>query len=76
MVKRNQPHDSRALARKHLTWETARAYAFILVGALIQAIAMRLFLIPSKLVSGGISGIITTGQSLYRLAGRLDGPDG
>ncbi len=35
--------------------------AFILIGALIQAIAMRLFLIPSNLVSGGISGIIPIG---------------
>jgi uncharacterized membrane-anchored protein YitT (DUF2179 family) len=45
------------MARRHLTWETAKAYAFILIGALIQAVAMRLFLIPSRLVSGGISGI-------------------
>jgi uncharacterized membrane-anchored protein YitT (DUF2179 family) len=38
------------------TWKTAEAYGFILVGALIQAVAMRLFLIPAQLVSGGISG--------------------
>ena len=31
-------------------------YAYVLVGALIQALAMRLFLIPAMLVSGGISG--------------------
>jgi len=31
-------------------------YVFIILGAFIQAIAMRLFLIPSKMVSGGISG--------------------
>ncbi len=47
----------RSLTREHLTWETAKTYAFIVVGALVQAFAMRLFLIPSKLVSGGISGI-------------------
>jgi uncharacterized membrane-anchored protein YitT (DUF2179 family) len=29
---------------------------FILLGALVQALAMRLFLVPGKLVSGGISG--------------------
>ncbi len=32
-------------------------YLFILAGALVQALAMRLFLIPAELVSGGISGI-------------------
>lgn len=31
-------------------------YTLILVGALVQALAMRLFLIPAQLVSGGISG--------------------
>lgn len=45
------------MARKHLTWHTAKAYSLILIGALVQAFAMRLFLIPSKLVSGGISGM-------------------
>jgi uncharacterized membrane-anchored protein YitT (DUF2179 family) len=33
-----------------------RAYSLILIGSLIQAFSMRLFLIPSQLVSGGISG--------------------
>jgi uncharacterized membrane-anchored protein YitT (DUF2179 family) len=32
-------------------------YLLILAGALVQALAMRLFLIPAELVSGGISGI-------------------
>jgi len=32
-------------------------YLLILVGALIQAAALRLFLIPAELVSGGISGL-------------------
>ena len=31
-------------------------YAYVLVGALVQALAMRLFLIPAQLVSGGVSG--------------------
>jgi uncharacterized membrane-anchored protein YitT (DUF2179 family) len=35
---------------------TLRDYGFVLVGAFLQAVAMRLFLIPSQLVSGGISG--------------------
>jgi uncharacterized membrane-anchored protein YitT (DUF2179 family) len=56
-MKKKPPAKIKAMTRKHLTWDTAKAYAFILVGALIQAFAMRLFLIPSKLVSGGISGI-------------------
>ena len=33
-----------------------RDYAYILVGALVQALAMRLFLVPAQLVSGGVSG--------------------
>ena len=32
-------------------------FALILVGALIQAAAMSLFLVPADLVSGGISGL-------------------
>jgi uncharacterized membrane-anchored protein YitT (DUF2179 family) len=31
-------------------------YLLVLLGALIQALAMRLFLIPAQLVSGGVSG--------------------
>ncbi len=57
MMKNKHTTTIRSLTRKHLTWETAKAYAFILIGALVQALAMRLFLIPSKLVSGGISGM-------------------
>lgn len=36
--------------------DSLRDYLFVLVGALVQALAMRLFLIPALLVSGGISG--------------------
>lgn len=36
--------------------DSLRDYLFVLVGALIQGLAMRLFLIPAQLVSGGISG--------------------
>jgi len=35
--------------------QTIKDYLFILAGALVQALAMRLFLIPGQLVSGGIS---------------------
>jgi len=40
-----------------LTWKIVQAYLFILVGSVIQAFSMRLFLIPGSLVSGGVSGI-------------------
>lgn len=39
-----------------LSWKTAQDYALLLAGALVQAFAMRLFLVPGLLVSGGISG--------------------
>jgi uncharacterized membrane-anchored protein YitT (DUF2179 family) len=42
--------------KKHFPWKAVRAYAFILVGSLVQGVAMRLFLIPAQLVSGGVSG--------------------
>lgn len=38
---------------KRALWD----YVLILLGAFIQAMALRLFLVPSDLVSGGISGI-------------------
>lgn len=37
--------------------QVARAYLFVVLGSLVQALAMRMFLIPALLVSGGISGI-------------------
>ncbi len=36
--------------------KTVSEYTFIIAGALVQALAMRLFLVPAQLVSGGISG--------------------
>ena len=48
---------ARALvANLDFSWESLRDYLFVLAGALVQAFAMRLFLVPSQLVSGGISG--------------------
>lgn len=41
----------------HLTWQAARDYFIIALGCLLQAFAIRLFLVPAHLVSGGISGI-------------------
>lgn len=37
--------------------KTLLDYSLVLLGSLIQALSMRLFLIPAQLVSGGISGI-------------------
>ncbi len=40
-----------------LSWRTAADYLFLVAGSLVQAFAMRLFLVPSQLLSGGVSGI-------------------
>lgn len=45
-----------AIGAFDFSWKTGREYLVILLGALIQALAIRLFLIPGQLVSGGISG--------------------
>ncbi len=37
---------------KHILWD----YFLVLLGAVVQAFAMRLFLIPAQLVCGGVSG--------------------
>ncbi len=38
-------------------WSTIRDYLLILIAALIQAIALRLFFVPANLASGGVTGI-------------------
>jgi uncharacterized membrane-anchored protein YitT (DUF2179 family) len=38
------------------TLKSVQDYSLLLLGALVQALAMRLFLVPGELVSGGISG--------------------
>jgi uncharacterized membrane-anchored protein YitT (DUF2179 family) len=38
-------------------WPTIRDYILILAGTLLQAVALRLFMVPAQLASGGISGI-------------------
>lgn len=37
-------------------WDRLRDYALILAGALLQALAMDLFLVPGRLAAGGVSG--------------------
>jgi len=44
------------VGRVELTWKIAQDYGLLILGALVQAFAMRLFLVPGLLVSGGISG--------------------
>lgn len=39
------------------TWSSARDYAFIVAGAFVQALSLRLFLVPTQLVIGGVSGL-------------------
>lgn len=50
-------HLSNLSGQLDLSWETARDYLYIFLGSLIQGVAMRLFLIPALLVSGGVSGL-------------------
>ncbi len=45
-----------AIGPMELSWKLAQDYGLLLIGALIQAFSMRLFLVPGQLVSGGISG--------------------
>jgi uncharacterized membrane-anchored protein YitT (DUF2179 family) len=40
-----------------LTWRVFRDYILITLGALLQAAALRVFLVPSNLASGGVSGL-------------------
>jgi uncharacterized membrane-anchored protein YitT (DUF2179 family) len=38
-------------------WPTLRDYSLVIAGAVLQAVGLRLFLVPAQLASGGISGI-------------------
>jgi len=38
-------------------WPTLRDYILIVAGALMQAVSLRLFMVPAQLASGGITGI-------------------
>lgn len=38
-------------------WVNGRDYIFIALGALIQAVSLRIFFVPADLASGGVSGI-------------------
>jgi uncharacterized membrane-anchored protein YitT (DUF2179 family) len=42
---------------RNLSWDAAGDYLLITLGSLLQAFAIRLFLVPGHLVNGGISGL-------------------
>jgi uncharacterized membrane-anchored protein YitT (DUF2179 family) len=44
------------LHRRKVNWKTIQDYLLISIGAIIQALSLRLFLIPGQLASGGVSG--------------------
>jgi uncharacterized membrane-anchored protein YitT (DUF2179 family) len=43
--------------RETSNWSAVRDFLLIILGALLQALALRLFLVPARLVSGGVSGL-------------------
>lgn len=43
--------------KNKVTWSDLRDYLLILVGAMLQALSLRTFLLPAKLASGGVTGI-------------------
>ncbi len=54
-----QPKASRRLripGSLEFTWKNVQDYLLVGLGALVQALAMRLFLVPGQMVSGGVSG--------------------
>ncbi len=54
-----KPTSWRTLIRSgvQFSWAGVRDYSLIGLGALLQALAIRLFLVPSNLVNGGVSGL-------------------
>jgi uncharacterized membrane-anchored protein YitT (DUF2179 family) len=42
---------------RSFSWNAGRDYLLITLGTLLQAFAIRLFLVPGHLVNGGISGL-------------------
>jgi uncharacterized membrane-anchored protein YitT (DUF2179 family) len=46
-------------SQKNKYWKTIRSYAIITIGLFINAISWNAFLIPSKIVGGGVTGLAT-----------------
>jgi uncharacterized membrane-anchored protein YitT (DUF2179 family) len=59
---------------RNFSWSAGRDYILITLGILLQAFAIRLFLVPGHLVNGGISGLAqiinfdTDGPNVVRTA--------
>jgi uncharacterized membrane-anchored protein YitT (DUF2179 family) len=49
------------------TWKVVQDYLLVILGASVQALAMRLFLIPALLTSGGVSGLAQIINFLFNL---------
>ena len=45
------------VSKVHFSWASLGDFAIVLAGALLQAVGLRLFLVPANLAMGGISGI-------------------
>ena len=45
------------LHRPHFSSQVLRDFGLIFLGGLLQALALRLFMVPAQLVSGGVSGL-------------------
>jgi uncharacterized membrane-anchored protein YitT (DUF2179 family) len=43
--------------RLNFSWRSFRDFIFIFTGAAFQALSLRIFLVPAKLASGGVSGL-------------------
>src|SRR5512135_1749071 len=55
---RGSPHIVMStMHRTQRSWRTLLDYGLILLGGILQAIGLRLFLVPAHLASGGVSGI-------------------
>ena len=39
------------------SWPTISDYALVIIGTLLQAVALRIFFVPANLASGGVSGV-------------------
>ena len=48
-----------AVKSEHKIWKEIRAFSFITIGLFVYALSWTAFLIPSKIVGGGVAGIAT-----------------
>lgn len=56
-MKKEKKKSFRFFQQIDFSWKSLRDYLLIIVGGLIQAFGMHLFLVPANLVNGGISGM-------------------